>query len=342
MLARTMARAHTDPDAGGHFGRFGGRYVPEALMHALDELSHAFRDAQADAAFTTELDRLRRDYAGRPTSLWRAQRLSEHAGGGTIYLKREDLAHTGAHKINNVLGQCLLAMRMGKRRVIAETGAGQHGVATATAAALFGLECVIYMGEEDCRRQALNLFRMEQLGARVVHVTSGSQTLKDAINDALRDWVASVESTHYVFGSAAGPDPFPYLVREFQKVIGEEARAQMIAHENRLPDAVVACVGGSARARDGVAVTGDEVRLQERAVLRRAARERLLDIHRDARTVSRSLSPRPERFTAMRSNSRACFTAHAIACEDSSAGRMPSVRASKPNASSASSSVTLS
>ena len=243
-----MARANTDPDPGGHFGRFGGKYVPEALMHALDELETAFNTARADAAFNGELDRLRRDYAGRPTPLWFAHRLSEHAGGARIYLKREDLAHTGAHKINNVLGQCLLAQRMGKKRIIAETGAGQHGVATATAAALFGQECIVYMGEEDCRRQALNLFRMEQLGATVVQVHTGSKTLKDAINEALRDWVANVETTHYVIGSVVGPHPFPLLVREFQRVIGEEARAQILEHEKRLPDAVVACVGGGSNA----------------------------------------------------------------------------------------------
>jgi tryptophan synthase beta chain len=243
-----MARANTDPDSGGHYGRFGGKYVPEALMHALDELESSFNEARADDDFNAELDRLRREYAGRPTPLWYARRLSEHAGGARIYLKREDLAHTGAHKINNVLGQCLLAARMGKKRIIAETGAGQHGVATATAAALLGQECVVYMGAEDCRRQALNLFRMEQLGATVVQVESGSKTLKDAINEALRDWVTNVESTHYVIGSVVGPHPFPYLVREFQKVIGEEARAQILQHENRLPDAVVACVGGGSNA----------------------------------------------------------------------------------------------
>ncbi|MCA1831088.1 MAG: tryptophan synthase subunit beta, partial [Actinobacteria bacterium] len=243
-----MARANTDPDAGGHFGPFGGKYVPEALMHALDELETSFNEARADDAFNTQLDYLRREYAGRPTPLWFAQRLSEHAGGARIYLKREDLCHTGAHKINNVLGQCLLAQRMGKKRIIAETGAGQHGVATATAAALLGQECLVYMGEEDCRRQELNLFRMEQLGAEVVHVKTGSQTLKDAINDALRDWVANVESTHYVIGSVVGPHPFPLLVREFQKVIGEEARAQIMAKESRLPDVIVACVGGGSNA----------------------------------------------------------------------------------------------
>ena len=243
-----MPRVPTDPDASGHFGRFGGKYVPEALMHALDELEAAFTDAAADPGFNAELERLRRDYAGRPTPLWRAQRLTEHAGGATIYLKREDLAHTGAHKINNVLGQCLLAQRMGKKRIIAETGAGQHGVATATAAALFGQECVVYMGEEDCRRQALNVFRMEQLGATVVHVSSGTRTLKDAINEALRDWVANVESTHYVIGSVVGPHPFPLLVREYQKVIGEEARAQILDAEGRLPDVVTACVGGGSNA----------------------------------------------------------------------------------------------
>src|SRR5438105_3976863 len=193
-----MARISTDPDAGGHFGRFGGKYVPEALMHALDELEQAFTDARTDDEFNAELDTLRREYAGRPTPLWRARRLTETCGGARIYLKREDLAHTGAHKINNVLGQCLLARRMGKKRIIAETGAGQHGVATATAAALFGQECIVYMGEEDTHRQALNVFRMELLGATVVPVTAGSRTLKDAINEALRDWVTNVETTHSI------------------------------------------------------------------------------------------------------------------------------------------------
>ena len=243
-----MSRAATEPDAGGHFGRFGGRYVPEALMHALEELDGAFEEAQRDPAFNDELDLLRRSYAGRPTPLWHARRLSEHAGGPRIYLKREDLAHTGAHKINNTLGQCLLARRMGKKRIIAETGAGQHGVATATAAALFGQECVVYMGEEDTQRQALNVFRMEQLGATVIPVTIGSRTLKDAINEALRDWVANVETTHYVLGSVVGPHPFPFIVRELQRVIGEEARAQIMELEGRLPDTIVACVGGGSNA----------------------------------------------------------------------------------------------
>ena len=243
-----MTRIAVEPDAGGHFGRFGGRFVPEALMHALAELEDAFREARDDPAFVAELEELRRSYAGRPTPLWLASRLSSHAGGGRIYLKREDLAHTGAHKINNTLGQCLLAKRMGKKRIIAETGAGQHGVATATAAALFGQSCVVYMGEEDTHRQALNVFRMEQLGATVVPVTIGSRTLKDAINEALRDWVANVETTHYVLGSVVGPHPFPLIVRELQKVIGEEARSQIMEAEGRLPDAVIACVGGGSNA----------------------------------------------------------------------------------------------
>jgi tryptophan synthase beta chain len=243
-----VTRIVVEPDAGGHFGRFGGRYVPEALMHALAELEEAFEEARADEKFNAELSELRTSYAGRPTPLWPARRLSEHAGGGRIYLKREDLAHTGAHKINNTLGQCLLARRMGKKRIIAETGAGQHGVATATAAALFGQECIVYMGEEDTQRQALNVFRMEQLGATVIPVTIGSRTLKDAINEALRDWVANVETTHYVLGSVVGPHPFPLIVRELQKVIGNEARAQVLEAEGRLPDAVVACVGGGSNA----------------------------------------------------------------------------------------------
>src|ERR1044071_5889422 len=221
-----MTRLNTDPDAGGHFGRFGGKYVPEALMHALDELEHAFNDARADEDFNTELDTLRREYAGRPTPLWHARRLTEACGGARIYLKREDLAHTGAHKINNVLGQCLLARRMGKKRIIAETGAGQHGVAAATGAALFGLGCTVYMGAVDVERQALNVWRMKLLGADVVPVVSGSATLKDAVNEAMRRWVESVEETHYCIGSAMGPHPFPWMVREFQRVVGDEARVE--------------------------------------------------------------------------------------------------------------------
>ncbi|MCK9894550.1 tryptophan synthase subunit beta [Frankia sp. AgB32] len=236
------------PDPSGHFGRFGGRFVPEALMAALDQLTEAYDQARVDPAFTGELDDLLATYAGRPTPLTDARRLTEHVGGARILLKREDLAHTGSHKINNVLGQCLLTKRMGKTRVIAETGAGQHGVATATACALLGLDCVVYMGEEDTRRQALNVARMRLLGAEVVPVTSGSRTLKDAINEALRDWVATVDDTHYCIGSVMGPHPFPMLVRDFQRIIGVEARAQVLERTGRLPDAVVACVGGGSNA----------------------------------------------------------------------------------------------
>ena len=232
----------------GHYGRFGGRFVPEALTAALDELDAAWSSAKDDPAFLGRMDELRGNYGGRPTKLYLAERLTEHAGGARIYLKREDLAHTGSHKLCNVLGQGLLTERMGKRRVIAETGAGQHGVATATIAALLGLECVVYMGEEDCRRQRLNVVRMQLMGAEVVPVTSGSRTLKDAINEAMRDWVTNVESTHYLLGSVVGPHPFPLLVREFVKVIGEEIRAQVSEREGRLPDAVVACVGGGSNA----------------------------------------------------------------------------------------------
>lgn len=232
------------PDAAGHFGRYGGRFVPEALVAALDELTASYAAARADPAFGAELDRLLSTYAGRPTPLTDARRLGVHAGGARILLKREDLAHTGSHKINNVLGQALLTLRMGKRRVIAETGAGQHGVATATACALLGLDCVVYMGEEDTRRQALNVARMRLLGAEVVSVGTGSRTLKDAINEAMRDWVTNVETTHYIIGSAVGPHPFPMLVRDFQRVIGLEAREQCRALVGRLPDVVVACVGG--------------------------------------------------------------------------------------------------
>jgi tryptophan synthase beta chain len=236
------------PDSTGHFGPYGGRFVPEALVAALDEIEAEFTKAQADPAFAAELSRLLRDYGGRPSPLSDAARFSEHAGGARVLLKREDLNHTGSHKINNVLGQALLTKRLGKRRIIAETGAGQHGVATATAAALLGLSCTVYMGEEDTRRQALNVARMKLLGADVVPVTTGSQTLKDAINEAFRDWVANVEDTHYLFGTAAGPHPIPLMVREFHRVIGQEARAQVLERVGRLPDAVAACVGGGSNA----------------------------------------------------------------------------------------------
>jgi tryptophan synthase beta chain len=235
------------PDGRGRFGSFGGRYVPEVLIPALDELSEAWQRLRGDPGFRAELDALLRDYVGRPTPLTFASRLSGELGY-RIHLKREDLAHTGAHKINNTIGQVLIAKRLGKRRVIAETGAGQHGVATATAAALFGLPCVIYMGEEDTRRQAMNVSRMELLGAEVVAVTAGQATLKEAINEAMRDWAATVTETHYVFGTAAGPDPFPALVRDLQRVIGDEARRQFHDVEGRDPDAVVACVGGGSNA----------------------------------------------------------------------------------------------
>jgi len=234
----------TQPDALGHWGRYGGRFVPETLMAPLEELTAAYEVARADEDFHKELDALLHDYAGRPTPLFFARRLTDHAGGARIYLKREDLLHTGAHKINNTLGQILLARRMGKRRIIAETGAGQHGVATATVCALFGLECVVYMGAEDMRRQALNVFRMQLLGARVRQVDAGSRTLKDAINEALRDWVTNVADTYYLLGSALGPHPYPLMVRDFQVVIGRETREQILAAEGRLPDCLVACVGG--------------------------------------------------------------------------------------------------
>lgn len=236
------------PDARGHFDTFGGRFVPEALHAALDQLDRAFAEASTDQQFHTELQNLRRHYAGRETPLTVAHRLSEYAGRATILLKREDLNHTGSHKINNVLGQALLARRMGKTRLIAETGAGQHGVATATVAALFGMKCRVYMGRVDTDRQALNVARMQLLGAEVVAVEAGSQTLKDAMNEALREWVATVDDTHYLIGSAAGPHPFPKLVREFQRVISTEARAQCLADHGRLPDAVAACVGGGSNA----------------------------------------------------------------------------------------------
>jgi len=233
---------------GPFFGEFGGRYMPESLIAAIDELTAVYEQAMTDPAFLAELRTLLADYAGRPTALTEVPRFAEHAGGARVFLKREDLNHTGSHKINNVLGQALLTRRLGKTRVIAETGAGQHGVATATAAALFGFDCTIYMGEVDTERQALNVARMRLLGAEVVPVRTGSRTLKDAINDAYRDWVASVETTNYVFGTAAGPHPFPSMVRDLQQVIGEEAREQMLDRTGRLPDAVVACVGGGSNA----------------------------------------------------------------------------------------------
>ena len=232
----------------GHFGPYGGRFVPEALIGALDELEAAHRAAQADPEFQNELAELHRTYTGRPSIITDAKRFSEHAGGAQILLKREDLNHTGSHKINNVLGQALLTKKMGKKRIIAETGAGQHGVASATAAALMGLECVVYMGEEDTRRQALNVARMKLLGAEVVPVTTGSRTLKDAINEAMRDWVTNVHNTHYLLGTVAGPHPFPEMVRDFHKIIGEEAREQVLALNGKLPDAVLACVGGGSNA----------------------------------------------------------------------------------------------
>jgi tryptophan synthase beta chain len=236
------------PDALGRYGPFGGRFVPETLMKAVLELTTAYEEAMADPAFTSELRDWFVRYIGRPSPLTHAERLSKHFGGAQVWLKREDLNHTGAHKINNAIGQVLLAKRMGKTRIIAETGAGQHGVATATACALFGLDCVVYMGEEDVRRQELNVFRMELLGAKVRPVSSGTKTLKDALNEALRDWVANVEETHYVIGSVAGPHPFPMIVRDFQSVIGQEAREQSLERIGRLPDAVVACVGGGSNA----------------------------------------------------------------------------------------------
>ena len=233
---------------GPYFGDFGGRFVPESLVLALDELEAAFREAWADPAFRQELDDLQRDYTGRPSIITEVPRFAQHAGGARVILKREDLNHTGSHKINNVLGQALVARRLGKTRLIAETGAGQHGVATATAAALFGMDCVVYMGAVDTERQALNVARMRLLGAEVIPVETGSRTLKDAINDALRDWVANVDSTHYLLGTVAGPHPFPEMVREFHKVIGEEARQQVLDKVGRLPDAVAACVGGGSNA----------------------------------------------------------------------------------------------
>lgn len=249
MTDETSSAAHQLRDCNGPFyGEYGGRYMPESLIAAIDELTAAYEIAKADPSFHAELRELLHSYAGRPSPITEVPRFAEHAGGARIFLKREDLNHTGSHKINNVLGQALLTKRLGKTRVIAETGAGQHGVATATAAALFGLECTIYMGQVDTERQALNVARMRLLGAEVVSVAVGSRTLKDAINEAYRDWVASVDRTNYIFGTAAGPHPFPAMVRDFQKVISEEARAQLLEKVGRLPDAVIACVGGGSNA----------------------------------------------------------------------------------------------
>ncbi|MER3473952.1 MAG: tryptophan synthase subunit beta [Armatimonadota bacterium] len=238
----------TVPDTRGHFGIFGGRFVPETLIPALDELEREYRKAQQDPDFQREFHYYLKHYVGRPTPITYAERLSEQLGGARIYLKREDLCHTGAHKINNTLGQILLAKRMGKRRIIAETGAGQHGVATATVCARFGFECEVYMGEEDVRRQSLNVFRMKLLGAKVIPVTSGTRTLKDATSEAIRDWVTNVRTTHYIIGSVVGPHPYPMIVRDFQAVIGQESRQQMLEMTGKLPDVVVACVGGGSNA----------------------------------------------------------------------------------------------
>ncbi|HEY0764391.1 MAG TPA: tryptophan synthase subunit beta [Pyrinomonadaceae bacterium] len=239
-----MASSITQPDLLGHWGQYGGRFVPETLMAPLEDLTAAYLASRDDESFQSELHSLQKNYAGRPTPLFHAARLTDYCSGATIYLKREDLLHTGAHKINNTIGQVLLARRMNKQRIVAETGAGQHGVATATVCALFGLDCVVYMGAEDMRRQALNVFRMQLLGAEVREVNAGSRTLKDAINEALRDWVTNVADTYYLLGSALGPHPYPLMVRDFQSVIGREARTQILEHEGRLPDVLMACVGG--------------------------------------------------------------------------------------------------
>jgi tryptophan synthase beta chain len=239
---------YTLPNEKGHFGIFGGRFVPETLMKAVIELNDAYEEAKKDPAFHAEIARLAKEYVGRETPLYFAENLTKHAGGANIYLKREDLNHTGAHKINNAIGQALLAVRMGKKRIVAETGAGQHGVATATVCALLNLDCIIFMGDEDIKRQALNVFRMELLGAKVVGVSSGSATLKDAVNEALRYWVTNVDDTHYLLGSVMGPHPFPVMVRDFQSVIGKETKEQFLTRKGSLPDAVVACIGGGSNA----------------------------------------------------------------------------------------------
>lgn len=263
MSAAVAEATSHDPDAKGHFGAYGGRLVPEALMAVIDEVTAAYDKVRTDQTFLDELDRLQQHYTGRPSPLYEATRLSEHAGGARLFLKREDLNHTGSHKINNVLGQALLTRKMGKRRLIAETGAGQHGVATATVAAMMGMECRIYMGQIDTERQALNVARMQLLGAEVIAVEAGSRTLKDAMNEAMRDWVAHVEDTHYLIGTASGPHPFPKLVREFQRVISAEARQQCLDRVGRLPDAICACVGGGSNAIGSFAefIDDPEVRL---------------------------------------------------------------------------------
>ena len=248
MKAQKEAKHYKLPDSSGHFDEFGGRFIPETLMPALEELERAYNEVREDQGFANHLDKLSKTYAGRPTPLYFASNLSERCDGVRIYLKREDLAHTGAHKINNVLGQGLLAHRMGKKRIIAETGAGQHGVAAATICAMLGLQCIVYMGEKDVHRQSLNVFRMKLLGAEVVSVTSGSRTLKDAINEAIRDWVANVRNTYYLLGSVVGAHPYPMMVRDFQSVIGRESRQQILEAEGRLPDYAVACVGGGSNA----------------------------------------------------------------------------------------------
>jgi tryptophan synthase beta chain len=246
--AMSVIASSTMPDAQGHFGPYGGRYVPETLMHPLQELEAEYFRSQQDPEFQRELQYYLREFCGRPTPLYFAERLTRELGGAKIYLKREDLLHTGAHKINNAMGQILLAKRMGKTRIIAETGAGQHGVATATVSAMFGLKCVIYMGEVDCQRQALNVYRMKMLGAEVVSVKAGQKTLKEAVNEAMRDWVTNVRSTHYILGTAYGAHPYPVMVRNFQRIIGDEARRQILEQEERLPDLLIACVGGGSNA----------------------------------------------------------------------------------------------
>jgi tryptophan synthase beta chain len=248
MKSEVLEKTESQPDAQGHFGPYGGRFVPETLMHPLQELEENYFRAQQDPEFQKELNYYLREFCGRPTPLYFAERLTRELGGPKIYLKREDLLHTGAHKINNAMGQILLARRMGKTRIIAETGAGQHGVATATVSAMFGLKCVIYMGAVDCERQALNVYRMKMLGAEVVPVTAGQKTLKEAVNEAMRDWVTNVRGTHYILGTAYGAHPYPVMVRNFQRVIGDEARRQILDKENRLPDLLIACVGGGSNA----------------------------------------------------------------------------------------------
>lgn len=313
MTDQTPGAQQLRSEAGPFFGEFGGRYMPESLIAALDEVQRAYEDAQQDPEFAAELAELHRTYTGRPSIVTEVPRFAAHAGNARILLKREDLNHTGSHKINNVLGQALLVKRLGKTRLIAETGAGQHGVATATAAALFGMECTVYMGEVDTERQALNVARMRLLGAEVIPVKTGSRTLKDAINEAFRDWVANVDHTHYLLGTVNGPHPFPVMVRDFHKIIGEEARDQVLELTGRLPDAVAACVGG-ARTRSGSSMPSSTIPMS----------------HSTGSSRADTASPRASTARRSAPGSQACCTARAPTCSKTKTGRRWSRTPSPP------------